>query len=318
MRRGWGLALIGLGVLFLALAPLLKFYAVPRLAVAPLNLDFKGDPSVASGTVAQVADLPTGTQRSDVPLVAVRHTGADVAASEQLGGNAGVYFSTQVVSEASDSQGLPYLPVSPERYAFDRTTDVMLAEADANVDGVKITPEMIAGDALMPLKMPFFTEKKTYNVFDSTLMKGVATEFVAEEQVQGLTTYHFRSHVDAVQYATQGTQTLWYQNTTDSWVEPMTGQVVNGASDTKQWLKNADGTDSLVLVDGTLAFTDQNVTDSVNQAKENSAKINLISNVAPVVLLVLGLIALVVGILLLRRDDEPAEPEAVGKRSVAV
>jgi hypothetical protein len=95
-----------------------------------------------------------------------------------------------------------------------------------------------------------------------------------------------------------------YQNDTLFWVEPLTGQVVNGYSVAKQWLKNADGTDGLVLLDGKIGFTEQEVTDSVNEAKTNSAKLNMVSNVLPVASLLLGVVALVVGILLLRRPSD--------------
>ena len=314
MRRAWGLVLIGLGVALLALAPLIRFVAVPKLAVAPMNLDYRGDPSIASGTVAQVADLPTGTQKTNVPLIAVRRTGADVVAADQVGGNTGVYFSTQVVSLVSDTAGKPYLPVSPERYAFDRTTSVMKAEAGANVNGVPITTDMIGDDTIMPLKFPFFTDKKTYSIFDTSLMKGAPAEFVAEETVQGLSTYHFRQTIPAQQVGVQAGQPLWYQLVQEMWVEPETGQIVNGSSAQKTWLKNADGTDSLVLIDGTLAFTPENVSKSVAQAKENASKVSLLANVVPVVCIVAGLLALLGGVLLLRRKAEPTD---VGQRQKA-
>lgn len=304
MRRVFGLILIALGAALLVLAPMLKYYAVPKLAVAPLDLK-PGDTSNSAGTVSTVADLATGTEKQNVDLVAVRRTAADVAASQQAGGNTGVYDTLQVVSLASDSSGQPYLPAGTERYAFDRTTSVMLATAGANVDGTPITEDMIGTDTIMPLKMPFWTEQKTYKVFDSSLMRGVDTVYVGEEQVQGLNTYKFTSKVEPTKTGNQGDAEIWYQNEQTIWVEPTTGQVVNGTNTQKNWLKNPDGTDGLVIIDGTLGFTDQEVTDSVNQAKDNAAKLNLVNNTLPIVSLVLGLIALVVGILLLRRSPDP-------------
>ena len=154
MRRVIGLILIGLGAAFLVLAPMVKFYAVPKLSVAPLDLD-PSDTSNSSGTVATVVDLATGTEKSNVELNSIRRTKADVAASQQAGNNIGVYDSLSVISLASDSSGQPYLPADPERYAFDRTTTVMVATAGANVGGVPITEAMIGTDTIMPLKFPF-------------------------------------------------------------------------------------------------------------------------------------------------------------------
>jgi hypothetical protein len=302
MRRGIGLVLIGLGVALLVLAPMVKFYAVPKLSVAPLDLD-PNNTSNSSGTVATVVDLPTGTEKQNVELNSTRRTKADVAASEQAGDNVGVYDSFSWISLASDPTNQPYLPASPERFAFDRTTSVMVATAGANVGGTPITEAMIGSDTIMPLKMPFNCEKKTYNVFDTSIMKGAPADFVDEESVQGLNTYKYEQKIPATQIGTQGDAAVWYQNDTVMWVEPLTGQIVNGYSIAKQWLKNADGTDGLVLLDGKIGFTDQEVTDSVNEAKTNSSKLSMVSNVLPVGSLVVGILALVGGILLVRRPD---------------
>ncbi len=303
MRRVIGLILIGLGAAFLVLAPMVKFYAVPKLSVAPLDLD-PSNTSNSSGTVTTVVDLATGTEKSNVELNSIRRTKADVAASQQAGGNIGVYDSLSVFSLASDTGGKPYLPASPERYAFDRTTTVMVATAGANVGGVPITDSMIGTDTIMPLKFPFGSEKKTYNVFDSSIMKGAPAEYKGDEAVQGLNTYKYEQVIPATEVGKQGDATVMYQNDTFFWVEPLTGQVVNGYSVAKQWLKNADGTDGLVLLDGKIGFTDQEVTDSVNEAKTNSSKLNMVSNVLPVASLILGILALVGGVLLVRRPSD--------------
>jgi len=302
MRRGIGLVLIGLGAALLVLAPMLRFYAVPKLAVAPLDLN-PANTSDSSGTVTTVVDLATATEKSNVELNSIRRTKADVAASQQAGGNIGVYDSFSVISLASDPSGKPYLPASPERYAFDRTTAIMVAEAGSNVGGTPITSDMIGTDTVMPLKFPFYSEKKTYNVFDSSIMKGAPADYLGEEAVQGLSTYKYEQKIPATKIGDQGDQAIYYQNDTFFWVEPLTGQVVNGYSVAKQWLKNADGTDGLVLLDGKIGFTDQEVTDSVTEAKANSSKLAMVSNVIPVVCLVLGVLALLGGILLLRRPD---------------
>ena len=140
MRRVIGLILIGLGAAFLVLAPMVKFYAVPTLSVAPLDLD-PNNTSNSSGTVTTVVDLATGTEKSNVELNSTRRTKADVAASQQAGNNIAVYDSLSVISLASDPSGKPYLPASPERYAFNRTTTVMVATAVLFSAGIGFGPE---------------------------------------------------------------------------------------------------------------------------------------------------------------------------------
>jgi hypothetical protein len=316
MRRTIALVLIGLGTAFLVLAPMVKFYAVPKLTVAPLDLD-PAHTSNNSGTVSTVIDLATGTEKQNVALNSIRRTKADVAASQQAGDNTAVYDSLSVISLASDSTNKPYLPSSPERYAFDRTTSIMKATAGTNVGGTPITADMIGTDTVMPLKFPFFSGKQSYNVFDSSIMKGAEAKFVDEETVQGLATYKYEQVIPATKVGTQGTADVYYQDDTLFYVEPTTGEIVNGSSTVKQWLKNADGTDGLVLLDGKIGFTDQNVTDSVNEASANASKLNLVSNVLPVVSLIVGHVLLVVGILLYRAASGSAETTASRQAAMA-
>lgn len=309
MRRIIGLILVGLGVAAFALGLTVQSYALPQLSVAPLDLDPK-DTSNSSGTVALVADLPTGTQKENVALVGTRRTTADVAASQQAGGNIGVYETIQVVSLASDSSGQPYLPTGVDRYAFDRTTSYMVATAGANVDGTQITEAMVGTDTVMPLKFPFNTQQQTYKVFDTSLMTGVDTQFVDAEEIDGLQVYKFQSTVPATKIGMQGDAELWYQNTSILYVEPTTGQIVDGSSQQKNWLKNPDGTDGLVIIDGTLSQTDQEVADSVAAAKANASKLAMLKSL-PMILFGIGAIALVIGIVLLVLDGRRQSSTAV-------
>ena len=76
MRRVFGYVLIGLGVLLLVLAPLLRFYVAPKLAVAPLRCtgttlcDNGVSLSPSAGTAETLFDPTTLTARSQVPLEA--------------------------------------------------------------------------------------------------------------------------------------------------------------------------------------------------------------------------------------------------------
>ena len=51
-------------------------------------------------------------------------------------------------------------------------------------------------------------------------------------------------------------------------------------------------------------LTEQEKAESVQEAKDNSAKLKLVSQTLPIAALVLGLILLVIGILLVRRPDD--------------
>jgi hypothetical protein len=311
MRRGIGLVLIALGAFFLVLAPLVKYYAVPKLAVAPLDLD-PNKPSENAGTARTLLDLATLTELTNVEVTSTRFTTADVAASQQAGGNIGVYDTFSRVNRADGT----LVTASTQRYAFDRTTDVMYAQSGANVDGVPITEEMIAGDAIMPLKLPFFVDSgATYNYFDTTLMKGYPLTFVEETSIDGLTVYKFQSLIEPVQIGEQegigervgGTADFvaprFYTNDRVVFVEPITGQVVDGYEDQKQTFRGPDGTDKITIIDAKIGFTEANKTAAVAEAKSNAQLLNLLANILPLASLILGLVLLVIGVLLVRNDE---------------
>lgn len=311
MRRGFGLVLIALGAFLIVLAPLVKFYAVPKLAVAPLDLD-PTTPSENSGTARTLLDLATLTELTNVEVTSVRFTTADVAASQQAGGNIGVYDTFSRVNRADGT----LVTAGTQRYAFDRTTDVLVATAGANVDGDPITDAMIAGDAIMPLKLPFFVDKSaTYNYFDTTLLKGYPLTFVEETSIDGLTVYKFQSKIEPVQIGEQEglgeklggaadfVAPRFYTNDRVVFVEPVTGQVVDGYEDQKQTFRGPDGTDKITIIDAKIGFTEENKASAVAEAKTNSQLLNLLANVMPIAALVLGLVLLVGGILLARRSS---------------
>ncbi len=98
----------------------------------------------------------------------------------------------------------------------------------------------------------------------------------------------------------------FYSNTRTVWVEPTTGAVVRGQEVQKQTLRGPDGTDQLTLLDATLAFTDENVTQAVKTAKDGSSQLKLLNGTVPLVGLIGGLLLLVVGAFLTlagRRDE---------------
>ena len=68
MRRGVGIVLVGLGVFFVALALLLRFYVVPSLLVTPID-QFAESFAPGTGTVFNPATL---VEEDNVDMVAHR------------------------------------------------------------------------------------------------------------------------------------------------------------------------------------------------------------------------------------------------------
>lgn len=317
MRRGLGFVLIGLGTFLLALAPLAKWYAVPRLAVAPLGCEGQTlcengvSISPSTGVATTLFDPATLSPRSNVDLTATRRVKPDRPASKGANDRT-VYESFQEVVDGDDK----LVTASSERIAFDGQTSRMLSCCDANLNGEPI--EDYSGIA--PYKFGFFVKKQTYQYFDGTLGKSSPMEFKGTDTVKGLSVYRFEQVIEPTQYAELevpgelvGAPELptfksprFYANTRTVWVEPTTGAVVRGQEVQKQTLRGPDGTDQLTLLDATLAFTDENVTQAVKTAKDGSSQLKLLNSTVPLVGLIGGLLLLVVGAFLTlagRRDE---------------
>jgi Porin PorA len=329
MRRWVGLVLLGFGVAFLVLAPMLKFHATPRLAVAPLDLDVE-DVSASSGTALKLFDPATLTEKTNIPLTSDRYTTGDAPASAQAGGNVGVYDSFSRVNEADTGR---LVTASVQRYAFDRTSSVLTTGSGSNIDGEPITADEIAGDAMMPLKFPFFVDTgATYNYFDTTLRKGAPVTFTGEEEIDGLQVYRFEGTIEPVQIGEQaGLASLigaedpefvaprYYSNHRTLLVDPYTGKIVKGTEDQLQTFRGPDGTDAVTVLQAEIGFTDATVATNVEQTKTNAGKLKLISQTLPLLLLVLGLVLLAVGVVLLYlagRDRDQTPGPAVAYETV--
>ncbi len=321
MRRVIGLIMVGLGAFLVALALLVKFVAVPQLTVAPLDLDVN-DPSLNEGVASELLDIAAlagggDPFLTDVALTSTRYTKADVAATEAAGDNKGVY---ETFSRVNRVEGDVLVTAGTQRYEFDRTTSVLSLGSGANIDGEPMTEDMIGGDAILPLKFPFFVQQTTYNYFDTSLLRGTPVEFVEETQIDGLTVYKFVGTVEPTQIGIQSVPgslvgsdeaafeaPRFYTNTRELYVEPFTGQIVNGSEDQLQTLRGPDGTDAVTIIKGKLGFAPEEVDAAVDAAKENSSLVKTVSQTVPLVGVILGVVLLVVGLLLARRpSSQPA------------
>ena len=92
-----------------------------------------------------------------------------------------------------------------------------------------------------------------------------------------------------------------YSSTATYWVEPTSGRVIDVQQEEirQAGLANLTGVPGIPIYDVTTRTTSSSVNDAVNEANHDASKINKYSKTWPLILLIVGGVALIVGIVLL-------------------
>ena len=179
-------------------------------------------------------------------------------------------------------------------------------------DGKTTKPAEIKG---LYFKFPFDAQKKTYQFWDGTLLKATSAKYVGEGKVKGMKVYKYEQTIDPVTTgtidvpgtlvgSTESTVTAdrVYSSVSKYSVDPVTGVVIVGQTAQDSYLE-VNGERKVTTTKATLGYTDQNVTDTVNEYKSKTALLTAIKTTVPVGGTILGVILVAVGLLLRRRGD---------------
>lgn len=287
----------GVGALLFVVALLVHFYVAPTLAVAPVDQNSVTKLEAKNATLFDTATLKPIT----TDLFVSARTVGDVAGSKAAPGNAVVWVNTTTVKSADGvirSQ-------SVKRAAFDKVTAEAVNCCDNFMETTQGVREKVTRSGLM-YKFPFYTEKKSYQVWDDTLAKPVTTSYKGTAKVNGQTTDVFENDVPATVVGTQdvpGTlvgQTSnanvsadsYYQNHNTYYVEPTTGAIVNQVTDTKAWF-SYQGHD-LVTTQAQIAYTPQQIKDTYALLGSKPGQLRLANGFLPWLVALVGL-GLIVG-----------------------
>ena len=300
-----GAVLAGLGAVLFVAGLLVPLYVVPTLAVAPIDQSSITSLEAKDATIFDTATLKPIT--TDLSVKA--RTVGDVKASEDAGGSTVVWVSTTTVTS---SDGV-IRSQSVKRAAFDEKTSEAVnccGNFMETEDGVR---EPVKRSGLM-FKFPFYTEKKTYQVWDDTLAKPVTTTYKGTAKVQGHTAWVFENEVPATVVGSQdvpgsllGQATndnvsadSYYQNHNTYYVEPVTGAIVNQVTETKSWY-SYQGHD-LVTTDAKIAYTPQETKETYDTLGTKASLLGLAHGFLPWVVLIVGLGLMGLGTALGRRQ----------------
>lgn len=300
--RAIGLGLLGLGAFLLAAALCVRLILEPALVKLPL--DQTAEPT-ADGTDVEWLDLATGEQ--------LRNLEADVR--QKVQGDPGSEAATDDVavwnfgSTVTSTDGT-LLNAGTYRVCIDRRS----AEAvPCDVDHVDYDDDLdIEG---LTLTFPFGTEKRDYDVFNSTTRQAFPATFEGEEELGGLDVYRFQLSIPETvirELDAPGTLVgepdqptvsaeVVYSNERTIWVEPRSGVIVTSEESPVTVLRGPDGEDAATILSGTFAGSEDTIADGVERAEDIRGQIVLVQTVLPLSLAGVGLVLLLVGIFLVRR-----------------
>ena len=323
MRRQVGVTLTGLGAFLLVLALMSHFFLPGQVIKFPLN---EYNVSRLTGTNMSYLSATTGQEVTGASVRAVATTQGNVSGGT---GSTAVWTTVTGVFDitASSNPGTP-VSYSTETFAFDRRTGVLENCCGAEVGTAR--PHFTGQGYVWPIG----TQKKTYQVFNTTLLKTAPAQYTGTTTVDGLKVYIFVQKIANQQFGqvqvpgslvgqTQSEVTLpeFLTATTTYFVDPGTGSPVKQIQQQSQTLQNpSTGATALTLFSGTLTSTPASVQAAVNTASSSDTEISAVQTIGPLVAGLVAIVLLVLGFLLIiseERDDYEYEDddESVGAQA---
>jgi hypothetical protein len=306
MRKVFGYILLILGLLFIFLAPFVRFYTFPRVQKVPIDVD-ENVAAAGHGSYLQINEF---SYIGPVPLTDVqRLKGLPDQSTEH----------TSVINSYHDTKdGSKTIDYIPEVYTLDRTTSLPVHCCGEVPEHQGYT-----------LKLPFDTQKVTYPWWDATAKHAFPARFVGEEEIDGVNTYEFRSiannfvldpdigipgsYVGQPDVGTFHAQ-LMYKVDTLIWVEPTTGALIKGSQSAQRWFADpASGENLAPASDTTLTWTPKYVAETAADVKQQASQLKVVKVIIPIFGPILGIILVVGGFLLLRQKTQPESKEKTTK-----
>ena len=315
MRRVTGLVATALGTFLIVLALVTRFYVVGQAVKFPLD-----ENTVTTLVGHGVSYFNTGELQE---LTKVSMTDTSTTQGDVASGSASTAVWNNFTYLYDDTNQLT-VSYSLRRLAFDRRSAALVNCCGTAIDGKQVP---VSG---LGFVWPLGAQKKTYELFDSTLNKPEPASYAGQAAVDGLATYRYVETVTPTQVGTQtmpgslvglpNQQTVqlgeYYAGTTTDWVDPITGAPVKTTLSEHLYLAAEAGTPVLNLLTGIFTTTPGSVSSAVATAKHYDAEISLVSLLIPATLALAGVIIALIGIILGRTQPEyafeGAEPDLAG------
>ncbi|MFI2231478.1 DUF3068 domain-containing protein [Nocardia testacea] len=347
-RRTVACVLVGLGALLIVAALMIPTYTVSKMAKTPLDLEIttvavnqKDQESLVLDSSSLTAEGRSAEVNKNVPLVSQRFlTVEDPSDADEMTIQAG---NTLRRIDKSGDTGV--LTAYVDRVTIDRKTGEPVA-TDPN-GSIAITTNA-KGESLadpvqhtgLQYRFPIGTEKKTYPYFDVLARTTTDMVFQEETEINGTKVYHFRQQVPvtkladvskaptnklelpAAKWGVEGgeepvTMYRFYGNTRDVWVEPETGTIVKGGEQLNIFYSRTADKVEVPALKANMVFDTDTVESQLAVAKDNIDKLSLFGRVLPIVFGIVGVLALIAGLVLGitgGRGGQPARPTGPARR----
>jgi hypothetical protein len=293
------------------LAPLLRFWALPRVELAPQDID-STDVAVGTGTYL---DPATGKEAGPAQITVTRHVLGDVAETRRTGyavWDVATRTDTPATSTAPDPRQAYSFSVA--RWVFDRHTNAPKACCGSDPP--------VVGDAYM--KFPFDLGKHDYVVWDATAMQSYVAHFDGTEEVGGHMLYRFVGAVPPVRIGSisvpagvvgrTGSDYVaaeeYYANPREvTLVDPVTGAPVEGSSHLHVTLRPPGGrADAVVALDADVSSDPATIATTSQRAARDDSRLAFVSTTGPLASLGLGTAAVLTGVAVAVRG-RPRRPD---------
>ncbi|MFD4573758.1 DUF3068 domain-containing protein [Streptomyces sp. NPDC058417] len=327
MRRRAALILLALAVFGAALAPLLRWYAFPRLAKIPPGTYQAVVPEARDATLL---DYGTMTAREVPKITIVQTLKGDVETSERVERTTGrdvVVWDTLSYIQGPDGKMVSRIP---ERYVFDAHTQEPVHASGESVDG---DPVRRTG---LEFKWPFLTQRRDYAYFDAQTRTTAPIHYRGTRDFRGLEVYCFEQTVPWTRVAMPKTMpvagitpetvaatgtTRWYTTVRRFWVEPLTGAAVYGEEIHREELRGGTllgDRDRVTAFAGHVKMREDYVRHTVDLVASQRVLILLMTSYLPWGLLALGALLLVLALYLEARGRLRARHARVASSDAAL
>jgi hypothetical protein len=277
--------LLGLGSFLIVAALTVVLWGADAVKKTPLDTD---SVTRLAGTADKLNPGTGEVESLDVKATSVTKADTELSDDEVI-----VFVNTVClvidegdVPDCVDEGDDRLISATDDVFATDRHT----AEA---VNDPKYLPPSAEEKSGVINKWPFDAQKKDYSYWDGLLGEAVDAAYDGSESIDGLETYKYHVLVeDAPAEVVDGVDGIYSQDKY-LWIDPVTGAIIKQTQHEVRELE-----DGSTLLDMQLAFTDDQVSANVADAKDSGRLLGLLTSTLPLVGFIGGAIALVAGLFL--------------------